>query len=391
MCAVRVIFASLEPGRIPARGAWRFFGQCAFLGFFLILGVDVVLSAPGESGAEVSGTASSRVDLLFATNRAPATEDRSEEFFSGNRGQARFGRSAVEFVDIPVIKDIAPKVGFYLPRETSSIAVAESFDEPAFWQQVERFAAATTNGSIVVFVHGYNYGFDRTSRMAAEVQRMLRGDAAVLMFSWPSNGSAADYIPDQADVEWSFPFLAHVIGQLADRLGPERVSVLAHSLGSRGTVFALERLMAGGRQVPILDQLVFVAPDFDAQAFVDRLPQFAEAANAITVYASSNDRALQASRTLHQASRLGEGGDYLTVADGFQTIDVSGLGRYRFLGHQYFFFHPLVSADVSELLRTGRSAASRSGLRARKVGDLVFWEVVGVGTDAPGVEPGDNG
>ena len=152
----------------------------------------------------------------------------------------------------------------------------------------------------MVFVHGYNYGFERHCKAAAELQRTLMGKAVVLMFSWPSNGRPTDYIPDQADVEWSVPFLARVLADLSDRLGPERVQVLAHSLGSRGVIFALEHLRArAGNHVRLSVQLVLMAPDFDAQTFVERLPVLVPLTAGITLYASSNDTPLKASRQLH--------------------------------------------------------------------------------------------
>jgi esterase/lipase superfamily enzyme len=237
-----------------------------------------------------------------------------------------------------------------------------------------------------VFVHGYNYGFEKHCKTAAELQRMLSGKAVVLMFSWPSNGRPTDYISDQADVEWSVPFLARILADLGDRLGPENVQVLAHSLGSRGVLFALERMRAERETRPLIGQLVLMAPDLDAQTFVERLPALAPLAAGITLYASSNDTPLKASRKLHASPRLGEAGEFLTVAESMQTVDVSPLGRYQVLGHEYFRFYPKVAADLAELLGEGRSAPERAGLRPVHLNGLVHWELVG---DRPRSNAGD--
>jgi esterase/lipase superfamily enzyme len=142
-------------------------------------------------------------------------------------------------------------------------------------------------------------------------------------------------------------------------------------------VFALERLKAEREARPLIGQLVLMAPDLDAQTFVERLPDLVPLATGITLYASSNDTPLKASRQLHGAPRLGEAGAFLTVAEGMQTVDVSPLGRYQALGHEYFLFHPAAAADLAALLGDGRSAPERAGLRAVPLNGSVYWQLVG--------------
>ena len=210
----------------------------------------------------------------------------------------------------------------------------------------------------------------------AEMQRNLRRKATVVMFSWPSNGLPSDYMSDQADLEWSVPFLTRFLAQLGDRLGSDKVQVLAHSLGSSGAVFALGRLGAALDHHPVIGRLVLLAPDFDSQTFVELLPGLAPLAGSVTLYASSNDTLLKLSHQLNGYPRLGEAGDYLTVAEGMETIDVSPSGRYRILGHEYFQFHPKVAADLVTLLSIGAKAAERSALRSRTRDGLIYWELV---------------
>jgi pimeloyl-ACP methyl ester carboxylesterase len=327
--------------------------------------------AAGTGGAEIV------VAVPYVTNRLAGTAGAEQRLPGGQRGPVGLGHCRVVFSSIPVIDRIAPRVPFYLADETRELSIAPRTDAQAFWAEVEAEAANTDSRSIVVFVHGYNYGFERNCTAAAELQRALAGKASVLMFSWPSNGRATDYVPDQADVEWSVPLLAQLLADLAGRLGSERVQVLAHSLGSRGVIFALERLRAEGKSRPLIGQRVLMAPDFDAEVFVERLPVLLPLAAGITLYASSNDTPLKASRQLHQAPRLGEAGEFLTVAPGMQTVDVSPLGRYQVMGHEYFRFDPAAAADLAGLLGEGRRAAERSGLRPLRRDDLVYWELVG--------------
>jgi esterase/lipase superfamily enzyme len=147
-------------------------------------------------------------------------------------------------------------------------------------------------------------------------------------------------------------------------------------MGSRGMVHALQRLRADRGSRRLLNQLVLLAPDFDSETFIGLLPRLTPLAQRITLYASGNDTPLKVSRQLNGYPRLGEAGDYLTVVAGMETIDVSPVGRYQFLGHEYFYYHPLVAADLVELLTTNRPAGVRRGLRRSTKNGLDYWEIV---------------
>lgn len=333
---------------------------------------DVVISVPVDD---------LDVKVFYATNRKRYPGRPADETYGGERGKPHFGRCAVQFTPIPYMDEVAGKVPFYLPSETNEIHVVEQAGPQAFWERLTAAASATETRSVVVFVHGYNYGFNRTCRTAAELQRSLGGKAAVLMFSWPSNAGPAEYLQDQADIEWSVPFLADFLEQLGQRIGPANIQLLAHSLGSRGSLVALQRLGADLAERPVIGRLVLLAPDFDSQTFVAMLPRLTPLAVDITLYASSKDAPLKISRQLSGYPRLGEAGELLTVAEGMETIDVSASGRYQVLGHEYFYYHPLVKADLAALLITGKGAAQRPGLRARMRDGLRYWEIRGPAGD----------
>ena len=339
------------------------------------------LSIAAQADSPAAETAASeevsvKVSVFYLTNRERLAGKPVADTYSGNRGQAHVGRCEVEFRPIPIINQVAAKLPFYLQSETNSISLAEQTELPIFWDQLGAAAKQTASGSVVLFVHGYNYGFERTCRMAAEMQRSLQDKATVVMFSWPSNGLPADYMRDQADIEWSIPLLSGFIGQLGDRIGRDKVRVVAHSLGSRGVIFALQRLGAERGERPLIDQLVLLAPDFDSSTFVDLQPGLAPLAGSITLYASDNDAPLKLSHQLNGYPRLGEGGGHLTVVKGVETIDVSSSGRYQFTGHEYFNFHPVVVADLVALLGTGLRAAERTGLQAKVRNGVRYWEPI---------------
>ena len=337
---------------------------------------DEPVATTASAEAASRGETAVKVSVFYLTNRKRYQGKPVADTYSGERGDAHFGRCEVEFTPIPIINQVASRMPFYLKSETNLVSLAEQADAPLFWEQFSAALERTSTGSVVLYVHGYNYGFERTCRMAAEMQRSLQDKTTVLAFSWPSNALPTDYVRDHADIEWSVPVLANLIRQLGDRIGKANVQVVAHSLGSRGVIFALQRLAFEQVERPVIGHLVLFAPDFDSQTFVDLLPGLARLAGGITLYASDNDSPLKLSHQLSGYPRLGEAGAYLTVVEGMDTIDVSSIGRYQLTGHEYFYFHPLVTADLVALLSTGARAAQRSGLQAEKRDGIRYWAFV---------------
>jgi esterase/lipase superfamily enzyme len=315
------------------------------------------------------------VGVFYATNRLYYPQEPPEDRYSGERGRAQYGRCVVAFEPIPVMRDVAPNMPFYVPSESRTLQIIERQPPNIFRQQLAAAVAASATGSVVVFVHGYNYSFERTCLMVTPLQRALSGKSPVVMLSWPADGNPASYIPDQVDVEWSVPFLAGFIAGLSDTFGAAKVHILAHSLGSRGIIYALERLRADRGSTPLIAQLILLAPDFDAQTFTSLLPRLQPLTSRITLYASDSDTPLMVSRQINGYPRLGEAGEYLTVTHGMETIDVSGIGRNQILGHEYFYYQPLVTADLVELLTTGKAAGERAGLSVHNKNDMRYWEI----------------
>ena len=316
---------------------------------------------------------STEIVLRYVSTRAPSDSDDPAEAFGGERGPTTVGRCRVASTVIPLGEVIADKADFYVPTRDRHIKGVDRQDPTDFWRDIEDVVSAGPTEKVVLFVHGYYYGFERVCLRGAGLQQMRDGRAQLVLFTWPSDGNPASYVADQADMEWSVPQLASLLGDIRERFGADRFVIVAHSLGTRGTLFALERLLLEGQPDPVASQLILVAPDFDAESFQNRLPLIGPMVGNITVYASDNDRPLKVSEGLHGHPRLGQAGEDLTVAAGFETIDVSPLGRYQYSGHEYFHFHPISSADLARLILTGAAAAERPHTAPMQKDGLTYW------------------
>lgn len=344
--------------------------------FVYVYADDEVSDHAGGDVVPLSGTSEKpdETKVFYLTNRANQADQKGDPVFGGERGASQFGICEADFSPIPVIDRVAQGLPFYLKSETAEIMVKAQPDQDIFWEQLDAQVQKSSSRSVVLFIHGYNYGFERACRMAAEMQRSLWNIATVVAFSWPSNALPSDYVSDLADIEWSVPVLSDFIRQLARRYGHEGVQLVAHSLGSRGAIFSLLRLEAERVNPPVIARLTLLAPDFDSQTFADLVPIVAPMTDHISLYASSNDTILKLSRQLSGYPRLGEGGEHLTIVEGVETIDVSLSGRYQITGHEYFFFNPQVVEDLVLLLGKGIRASQRPGLVPRERNGRTFWE-----------------
>ena len=100
-------------------------------------------------------------------------------------------------------------------------------------------------------------------------------------------------------------------------------------------------------------QIILAAPDIDSEIFArDAAPHLVKCSERITVYASSKDRAIAGSRTLHRYPRLGEAGERLTLFRDFKRIEVVDAtgARETMLGHTYFSVSPRFLDDLRGVL-----------------------------------------
>jgi esterase/lipase superfamily enzyme len=154
------------------------------------------------------------------------------------------------------------------------------------------------------------------------------------------------------------------MGELLDYIPVRNIYLVGHSMGNRIIGRAMTEL-AGDRlesDMLLFREIIMIAPDIDAGVFRnDIAPRLARTGIHVTLYASSNDRALLASKAFHGYPRAGESGEGLVVSDGVETIDASDVSG-GLLGHSYFAEDRRMMEDIYALLQTGQRAGARFGL-----------------------------
>jgi len=294
------------------------------------------------------------VRVHYATNRkegGPFSPPDSR--FSGERGTLGFG---VAHVTIPKSHRVgaleAPSILRleFRPDPTKHVVLTsvESLSHDAWRAEIAKRATALGNAGILVFIHGYNVAFSDAARRAGQLTHDLGFAGPTVLFSWPSRGGLVDYTVDEQAAEWSIPDMKDVLSSLATVAPGVPVYVIAHSMGNRVLTRGFKALLdEDPRKRTAFRQIVLAAPDIDADVFRREIgPAILGKGPRVTLYASSNDKALIASRKVHGGyKRLGESGDGIVVMRDLDTVDASNVST-EFLGHSYFGDSTTVMSDL---------------------------------------------
>ena len=318
------------------------------------------------------------VSIFYATNRAPDPEP--GEYFGSERGELSFG---IARVGIPPNHEIGryekPSVFRFEwdPDERKHISLRdiEALEQTVFLARMQEAISASTSRKILLFVHGYNVDFPLASERLAQFATDLKFDGPVVLFSWPSQGTLTGYTRDETNVEWSQVALTQVMTMLLDNIPSEQIILVAHSMGSRATTRAYKNVT---NELPadihaVMNELILVAPDVDADLFrQESAPALDRMEMHVTLYASSADRALLASKAFHGYPRAGDSGEGLVLVPGVETIDASE-NTGGLLGHSYFAEDRRIMEDIYAILQTGLRADQRFGLRAVETTAGRYW------------------
>jgi len=192
------------------------------------------------------------------------------------------------------------------------------------------------------------------------------------------------YTIDENNVTWTVTHLKQFLRELVAHSRAESIHLVAHSMGNRALTAALREFsLEMGTAAEMFDRVVLAAPDVDADHFRrDLAPHLLNTARHVTLYASSGDRALIASKQVHGYPRAGESGPGMVVLPGIETIDVSGVDL-SLLGHSYYGESQPLLHDLFHLVRKSLPAAQRSWLQRREHGALEYWHLPGTTATAP--------
>jgi esterase/lipase superfamily enzyme len=244
----------------------------------------------------------------------------------------------------------------------------------AFFAALRAKVLTCERKSLLVFVHGYHVSFADAARRTAQMAYDLGFDGAPVFFSWPSQDRVLAYTVDEQSIADAQPHLEHFLRDVLKQSNAENVYLIAHSMGNRGLTRALAALaVTEPQEVKRIKEVILAAPDMSTVEFTEQVvPGLRKLGAPITLYASSNDRALALSEQLHGGKRAGESGDHLVVLNGIETIDASNTDT-DLVGHSYYGDRRTVLADMWYLINGDMRARQRCCLKPTLFHSLPYW------------------
>ncbi len=275
--------------------------------------------------------------FFYVTNRRPGTADGAiDERFSSEREELlKFGAFDTKIEPTLGLGMVINPSDWFLNEEIRMKDV-QALERQAFVAQLREQVEASPRRSLLIVVHGFREGFPGALHKTAFLSHVLDINTPVLLFDWPGNqgSSLRGYRRARRVAEASGAELAATLKLVIGDVRPARLWLMANSMGGQVVADAFHQLVRDADFADTqteIENVMLTAPDVDHDEFNNQFKREIKAlADNVTVYVSSNDRALLVSRILNRGRRLGE-----------STLDPSNPGQVE------------QAARVSELLEPG--------------------------------------
>lgn len=325
------------------------------------------------------------VKVFYATDRRPTGNAAPRRFFVNGRDVSADAQLSFGTCDVSIPRDHRMgalehpsiwKVEFRTnPKKHVALLRIQPLDRDTFYSLVEERLRVSQKREAFVFIHGYNVSFEDAVRRTAQIAYDLGFDGTPIAYSWPSHAKAKMYLADEATVEATVPFLAELLTELQRSTGAHVIHIIAHSMGNRALMRAAQSFVTPKRKrgSTWIRQIVLAAPDVDAQVFSQLASTLRASCERVTLYASSRDLALRASKIAHAYPRAGEsGGNIGNLPRIVDRIDASAVDT-NLLGHSYYGDNRSVLADIFSLVRDGFSPDKRFGMVRVGMSANAWW------------------
>jgi len=313
--------------------------------------------------------------IYFVTNRKPNKKlnptNFGKDFSEDGVANLRYGYADVSGTKLNKYKLHVADEQLVLDDKRERVDASSVLGSKVIMERV-RDEMAGNQRDTLVYIHGYNVTFKEAltagARLAVNLRPHNNGSGVnVVLFSWPSDGSAMPYLAyasDRQDAAPSGPAFARAFLKLADFLQgstPEeecrqKLHLLAHSMGNYVLRHAVQEIRSHfpGRPPRVFDQIFMMAADEDDDTFEHdyKLALLPRLAHRVSVYFNHGDVALHISdKTKGNPDRLGTDGPRLPqqVPAKVTQVDctpvVSGA-----IEHSYYLGSPRVVEDVLQVL-----------------------------------------
>jgi esterase/lipase superfamily enzyme len=362
-------------------------GRCGVAGPAESRGVVV-----NDEFASATPDSFARVKIYYATDRLPTGSDRPNEYFGSERGELQYGTVEVTVPRIHKPGEVESpsliKLEWTENQERHFVITRiETLSGEAMFADMRTTLAERNSDEAFVFVHGFNVPFAHAAKQTAQIAYDLNFTGAPVLYSWPSAGSTFAYVRDEAVVRLSGRRLLRFLDVVVERSGARRINLIAHSMGNRALLDALELLATrrggAGDSDAVFNEIIFAAPDEDAALFSEMLATIRPVARRLTLYGSDSDLALEVSKRLHgDLRRAGQGGTGILISDAVDSIDMTAVGD-DMLKHGYFSGSASALTDISWMFWRDTPPDRRCGMDAKDLESGLAWVFDPIRCDGP--------
>ncbi len=238
------------------------------------------------------------------TSRLPDCRSEPVELLSQRSEIVRYAR----FGD-PAEKEIVDAKG---KAKTQNVIPLALSNNQQWWDDLAA-EAQKRDGRILLYVHGFRESFFTSARDSAQIARLSGLDIPMVHYSWPSQGEVLKYSADETNMYYNERQFRSFLTQLAQQPWTKEIIVVAHSLGVRLVIPAIEFVDRNSSNADSsnISNIILASPDIDRQDFERDIAETVLTVHRvnndrrITVYVSAKDRALGLSYNIHGYPRLG--------------------------------------------------------------------------------------
>lgn len=324
---------------------------------------------------------SSTYTVFYGTNReANDPNNPSKGYGNGRATKISVGKCAVS---IPKSRDKGKIHGTFWEKLMKldfshgevQLQKINALSSDNFWSQInELLHLNEEEQQALVFIHGYNTSFEGAAIRAAQISADLQHPMLTAFFSWPSRGSLFGYLSDEAAIQYSEKYIAEFLVDFVKNSVAKRVHIIAHSMGNRGLIEAINNIQREHTDINF-GQIILAAPDVDADVFKEKAVAYEEKAEHTTLYVSSKDKAVGASKWVHSYPRAGFTPP-INVVPNIDTIEVDSEVDLLELGHGYFASHQSLLDDIEMQFRFNIHAQDRKHLEPLRTNNAQkYWRL----------------
>jgi esterase/lipase superfamily enzyme len=333
--------------------------------------------------------------FFFATNRRlnEANGELEQKFGNEREDVLKFG-----YFDSSLEPDLGIGIIFnpteWFQSEQTRIREVGSLDSSAFVDQLRGYVQESPHRSVLLVVNGFREQFPSALHKTAFLGYQLDIDTPVMVFDWPGNQGSTlrGYRRARRLAQESGADLARLIALIIDDVRPKRLWLVANSMGAQVVSDAFSVLYREARFADAeteIEDVVLTAPDVGHEDFDTNFkPKINALTKDLTVYVSSNDRALVMSRLINRERRRGEstlGADHLEEAvriaefidpnsERITLVDVTPVNRTRNF-HNFSLETPEYFDDLYRRLVNADTPKSRLLYPMRNSDGKTYWVI----------------